>query len=281
MKILRILFLSATLTLSCSLPALAAGTFSSAADLWTFWQESPASREESPYPSYICGVWSTDGSQENLTFSVTKDEAGEAGKAEILELVEDDSTVSFTYQSYPHEELWAIQLELEPWLGDATGAYGIGVYEMENTVVISINTDHPKSEAFMQDCFAAYGDRIRFETGSGLTFTAGSSEIGVISAVGGLAFTEETGGSGAADIGGSSTQRSVWLWLFAAVLAMAGAAAWSGHLPLLQTVGGKNTTIPTRMTRRETAEAVRQSSCSPRPEIRQAILREIDESPRP
>ena len=57
------------------------------------------------YPDYICGVWSTDGGMSNMTVAVTKDKAGERGKEEILSLLENPNSVTFTYQSYSYQEL--------------------------------------------------------------------------------------------------------------------------------------------------------------------------------
>lgn len=144
------------------------GQFATAGDLYQHWMATNLDYETSPYPAYICGVYSTDGGIENLTFAVTKDEAGEAGKAEILALVSDKSTVSFTYQSYPHAELWAIQLELTPYLGDETGANSLGIQEIDNVLVIGINEENKNAETFMASCFEKYGDRIKFELNDGI-----------------------------------------------------------------------------------------------------------------
>lgn len=147
-------------------------SFPTAGHLWTYWQSTVTEEDPIPYPDYITGAWSTDGGMENLTFGVTKDEQGEAGKQEILKMVENDATVSFTYQSYPYCELWAIQQELTDSLGDATGACGIGIYEMENHVHIDIDTNNKNSEAFIRECFETYGDRIVFEHSDGVFLTA-------------------------------------------------------------------------------------------------------------
>lgn len=165
--------------------------FKTAGDLFQYWM-SGKSFPESPYPDYVTGVWSTDGGMDNLTIGVTKDDAGEAGKAEILSCIEDDSTVTFTYQSFPHHELMKVQGNLVTSMNDETGAYGMGVHEMENRVVISINVSAPGAEAFMEECFAAYGDRVAFEEGEGifLTLETGVDGTGDIPATG---LVHETG----------------------------------------------------------------------------------------
>jgi len=166
------------------IPAAASeNAFRTAGDLLQFWM-GRKSFPESAYPDYVTGVWSTDGGIDNLTIGVTKDEAGEAGKEEILSWIEDDSSVTFAYQSYPHRELMKIQGNLVSSLNDETGAYAIGVDEMENRVHIDIDITAPGAAAFMEECFAAYGDRIEFEEGEGISIT--TETIGAIDPGGAL-----------------------------------------------------------------------------------------------
>lgn len=156
----KTLLVSLILTLILSIAALADNEYATAGDLYQAWY---AENYENPYPDYISGVWSADGSMDRLVFGVTKDERGEAGKEEILRLVADDSTVSFTYQSHSYAELLAIQREIEPLMGDEYGVYACGIYDMENVLKISIDETNPKAEEFMTDLFARHGDRVAFE----------------------------------------------------------------------------------------------------------------------
>lgn len=162
--------------LCCGFAGAKTGQFATAHDLFDHWYMERPDPKQSPYPDYVCGVWSTDGSMENLTIAVTDDAAGEAGKAEILALIEDDSTVTFTTAAYSHAELFAIQWELAERMGEETGMFGIGVYEMENQVHVDIDMDHPGAQTFMEECFALYGDRICFVDGDGVTVS--SSDLG-------------------------------------------------------------------------------------------------------
>lgn len=168
--IIFMLFLSMT-------NVFAADTFATSVDLWTKWQNDRQMDydDPEPYPEYITGVW-TDDNMATLTFGVTKDERGEAGKEEILAMVEDDSTVKFTYQSYPYNELWAIQLELQERMGEATGAYAMGIHEMENKLRIDIDKNNENADAFIDECFAKYGDRVIFEQSDGITIVAESGQ---------------------------------------------------------------------------------------------------------
>ena len=147
--------------------AIGTEQFANAGELFQYWQESRPNHESSPYPDYICGVWSSDGSMENLTFAVTKDEVGEAGKEEILSLIRDKPTASFTYQSYPYAELLAIQLDLQQRLGTETGTYGIGIYEMDNVIRIDYDKTNENSEAFIKECFSRFDNRVVFKSGDG------------------------------------------------------------------------------------------------------------------
>lgn len=161
MKKFAVVLTACVLSLVLAGIALADGEYANAGALYQAWFE--LNGYEQPYPEYITGVWSADGTEGNLVFGVTKDERGEAGKEEILRLVADDATISFTYQSYSYAELYAIQQEIIPLMGDEYGIYACGVYDMENVLKISIDETNPKSEKIVADLFAKYGDRIAFE----------------------------------------------------------------------------------------------------------------------
>lgn len=233
------------------------GVFPNAGALYDHWQRSRGSYEASPYPPYICGVWSTDGDPTHLTFAVTKDEVGEAGKKEILSQVADGSTVSFTYQSYPYAELWAAQLDLQTHLGDETGAFAIGIHETDNTVHISIDMDNENAAAFMEDAYSRYGAMLSFEGGDGIMLT--SEDF--------LANTCDAG------MGGGY----IWRLALCCALALAvfGAAAFarSRRVPVYQTVHGS---VPAPMSRRAVENALRKSTLTPDGGVLQAIRRELD-----
>lgn len=164
-------FLSAALALlfclTSALPAFAAGEepCETAYELWASWMATAA------YPDYIAGVWSTDGGMENLTFALVEG-AGEAGKEEILSQVRYENTVTFAEgYDYSYNALRAVQQELTQYLGDETGAYSIGVDEMENRVEIGINTGNTGAAAFMERIAEEYGDMVEFEAGDGIWYT--------------------------------------------------------------------------------------------------------------
>lgn len=168
-------------------------------DLYQAWFENE--EYEYHYPDYVCGVWTETGDMSELVVAVTKDEAGEAGKQEILSLIENDASVKFTYQSYTYKELRQLQDELSQFMGDESGIYGIGVNQMDNKVHANIDMSNPNAEMYVEKLLGQYGDKLVFEAGSGITFDCQSE--GLIDSVGGgmdgAVYTTETG---AYDAGG-------------------------------------------------------------------------------
>lgn len=116
------------------------------------------------YPDYVTGIWSNDGSSYNLTVGVTNDAAGEAGKQEILDLVENDDSITFTTQTYSHNYLMQIQEELFPYFEqEELGLVGSGVYDMENCVHVEVLTEKENDEVslnFIAELEEKYGDAV-------------------------------------------------------------------------------------------------------------------------
>ena len=150
-------------------------------DLYQAWFENE--EYEYHYPDYVCGVWTETGDMSELVVAVTKDEAGEAGKQEILSLIENDASVKFTYQSYTYKELRQLQDELSQFMGDESGIYGMGVNQMDNKVHADIDMSNPNAEMYVEKLLGQYGDKLVFEAGSGITFDCQSE--GLIDSVGG------------------------------------------------------------------------------------------------
>ncbi|MBQ8171573.1 MAG: hypothetical protein IJZ95_06265 [Oscillospiraceae bacterium] len=121
------------------------------------------------YPDYITGVWSTNGGREHLTFGIVESCDTDAVKDEILYLVEDVSTVTFTEQKYSYNYLCSIQEELELTWGfsDEIAMLSLGVDVWENCVEVGIDFEaiNPATEEFMKDCTERYGDAINIVEG--------------------------------------------------------------------------------------------------------------------
>ena len=224
--------------------------YKNAGELYLAWMENGG------YPEAVCGVWSTDGSMEHLTVAVEKSEEGEALKQEILDQIEDDTSVTFTYMAYRYSDLWAIQQELTGSLGDETGAYGVGIYDNENCLVIDINTDNPGSEQYMKECFEKYQNRVRFEAGSGVIMEA-TSEMGI----GNFDTTGMDIGGTQGIKGGKAAAMGI-----AALLLLGGAALAvrrSGTAAKRQLAEGGEETVQTAISRREAERIIKASAEEP------------------
>lgn len=160
MKKMCVILSVVLLMFSVSVPVFAADEYANADALYQAWYGN--------LPDYITGVWSTDGSQYNLTFGIRADVDVKAVKEEILSLVKDDKSVSFAVQKYSYNELKAINDELLPYFlspeNDADyGLVSMGVYEMENMVQIEIleaRKDDPVTVAFVKEITEKYGDAV-------------------------------------------------------------------------------------------------------------------------
>jgi len=206
----------------------------------------------------MSGVWSTDGGLNNLTIAVTKDEAGEAGKAEILELIENDESVTFTYQSYSYAELLAARLEIERQLGKDNGMHSIGIYEMENHIGVGIDETHPKAEAFMQKLLKEYGDMVHIEISTGPINTLEETTL--------------------VDIGGTAEQGPSHLWIL--LLAGSMALCVGGFFLLrqrslaVQTANGPVQTASS-LSRKQAEQLAQQCTAEPGQEVLEEILRRL------
>ena len=136
------------------------GIYANAEQLYEAWHS------QGGVPDYISGVWSTDGSRENLTFGVVEGEAGEAGRQEILELVKDDSTVTIVYQTYSRNYLYEIQeAVVDAYFGKGIGLVTAGVSEYENKLCFEVHTDFADNAdtlAMIRQVTEQYGDAVDF-----------------------------------------------------------------------------------------------------------------------
>lgn len=117
------------------------------------------------YPDYVCGMWSTDGGMTNMTVAVTDDEAGESGRQEILSLLADPNTVTFTTQKYSYRELQKVMDAITAQMDGDSPIVACGVYEMENAVHVTVNKNHQAAEETIARLTAQYGDMVVVEAG--------------------------------------------------------------------------------------------------------------------
>jgi len=142
-------------------------TFPTIFDLFQHWSSSG-------YPDYVTGVWSADGSY-NLTVGITKDEAGEAGKQEILDLIENDTSVSFVNQTYSRNYLLQIQDELFPYFKQKElGMVGNGVDDIGNCIDVWILDEKANDDTtlnFIAELQKTYGTAVAFSYSEGFVHT--------------------------------------------------------------------------------------------------------------
>ena len=258
MKKVFVILLSLLLIAQFAVFAGADAQYSTAGDLYQAWMAAQPDWRQNPYPEYVCGVWSTDGGINNLTIAVTKDEAGEAGKAEILDLLENDESVAFTYQSYSYAELLAARLEIETQLGKDNGMHSIGIYEMQNHIGVGIDETHPKAEGFMQKLLKEYGNMVCIELSTGPINTL--EDIAYV------------------DIGGTVEQGPSHLWILllagTMVLCTGGFFLLRQRRLAVQTANGEVQTASS-LSRKQTAQLVRQSTAEPHPEALKELLKKL------
>ena len=129
------------------------------------------------YPDYVCGVWSTDGGMINMTVAVTDDKAGEQGKEEILSLLANPETVTFTTHKYSYRELLIVNDEIvAQMMAGGSPIVACGIYEMENKVHVSVLETAENAETIARELSAKYGDKLMVELGSELILDATAQE---------------------------------------------------------------------------------------------------------
>lgn len=100
MKRIYIIFFTVILLFGSTLTIHAEeSSFEDAHSLVSYW------RENNLTPDYFCGCWYENGNEDCLIVAVKETEEGELGKQEILDLIEDDSSVRFVYQVYGFNEM--------------------------------------------------------------------------------------------------------------------------------------------------------------------------------
>lgn len=153
------LLLSVVLIFTCSITAFAENDkYSTAGDLYQDWYDN--------LPDYICGVWSNDGGSNNLTFGIQNNEAGNAGKQEMLRLIKNENTVAFVYQTYSRNYLLGIQEELNVYFKKDIGLISTALDEKNNCIELGIHhqeKDEPATKEMIVELKNKYGDAVSVE----------------------------------------------------------------------------------------------------------------------
>lgn len=156
MKKLLIALTTIMLFITFTLPCYAEAVFETAWDLNQVWAPSN-------YPDYVCGVWSNDGGTYDITIAVLNTDEGNRGKEEILELIEDDASVTFTYGEYSRNYLTDVQDDLMELYktNDEHGLISTALNEYESRIALGILKEYKgnkKTEELIADLTTQYGD---------------------------------------------------------------------------------------------------------------------------
>ena len=166
------LLISLFLIFSCTVSVCAAeAQYSTAGDLYEAWCSN--------LPDYICGVWSTDGGTTNLTFGIQNNASGNAGKQKILELIENDSSVTFVYQEFSRNYLLQMQKEIDGYFEKDLGLISTGLDDINNCIVLGIyieRKDNADTQNMIDEITAKYGKAVSVEYTDQLIFTVGENE---------------------------------------------------------------------------------------------------------
>lgn len=105
----------------------------------------------------------TDGGASNLTFGIQNTELGNAGKTEMLELVKDDSSITFVNQEHSRNYLLQIQKELDGYFEKDFGLISTGLNEKNNCIVLGIfeeRKDEADTQKMIGEITQKYGNAV-------------------------------------------------------------------------------------------------------------------------
>lgn len=243
--------------------------YATAGDLYESWFEQNH-EDPFPYPEYVNGVWSVDGTIENLCFSLV---AGtpDSCKEEILAQVADKSTVHFAEGgSRTIRELVQIQRAIDARMGPDAGIYATGIDEYTGRVCVTV--DRAKKDALKEELTALYGDAVLVVGGDPAQFLSNSNDIplGVdkqdaLAPMSPLRPTVQ-----------SASRQSSLPWILGALgLVLLGGAAlvlFRRKQARLQPAEGESASGTEVRSTREIAAAIRESSIVPPPELRDKVM---------
>lgn len=127
----RIIIFLIIILCAIPMPVMAGnGMYTTAGELYQAWCHN--------LPDYICGVWSTDGGMDNVTFGIQNNEAGNLGMQEILSLIEYDDSATFVYQQYSRNYLLQILADMQEYFAMDQGVKAAGLDDMRNCVTVEI-----------------------------------------------------------------------------------------------------------------------------------------------
>ena len=237
-------------------------TYPTLFDLFQYWCNEG-------YPDYVTGIWSNDGSSYNLTVGLVEGATGEAGKQEILDLVENDSSITFTTQTYSYNYLRQVQDELTPYFKQELGMVGTGVSEMENCVDVEFLTEKANDETtlnFIAKLKETYGDAISVSCTEGYTLRLTTEEIGLANPL-----APSTGGNSSLSPLLAAGLILIPLLVFGVYFALR-----KRFVPVMQTNAGGTVTQTDRISVKEVEELVKDSALTVSKDVDKKVMDGIE-----
>lgn len=155
MKKLFSLFIAVLMVFALAFTASAEEKFEKMKDLNNYWAENDA------YPDWLCGIWTETGSLDNLVVSVLDTDEGNRGKQEILGLIEDDTSVTFTYGQYSRNYLVGVKDSFTYEQFQKLGLSYTAFLDAENRIELGVlyeKRDDPDVQKSLKELKAQYGD---------------------------------------------------------------------------------------------------------------------------
>ena len=166
-KLISIIFVM-VFVFSFPLSVNAQGEFEKMKDLNNYWAANDS------YPDWFCGIWTETGSINNLIVAVLDTDEGNKGKEEILDLIEDDSSVSFTYGDYSRNYLMGIKHSLMTEETRELGLSSVAFLDDKSRLELGIAKDYkenPQTIQMLKELKKKYGEVFTVEYVDILTYT--------------------------------------------------------------------------------------------------------------
>lgn len=235
---------------SCSVAVSAEeAKYNTAGDLYEAWCDN--------LPDYICGVWSTDGGTNNLTFGIQNNALGNAGKQEMLELVKNDSTLTFVYQEYSRNYLLQIQREIDNnYLSKDIGLISTALDDRNNCIVLGIleeRENDAETQTMINEITGKYGKAISFIYDDYVYMTTGQNEL-------------------------FNAQHFLFFTITLVIIMFVGIhfALQKKRMLLLQTTSGDAVSVPSAPSKKEVEEMVRKTNYDIPSDLEHKIMSEIN-----
>lgn len=212
-------------------------------------------------PDSVCGYWVNDSDDKHYVVAIQDTKEGNEIKEKILDLIENDSTISFVYQKYSYNYLKQIQDEVLPY-HNSIGVVATYPLETENRVIVEILTEKKndtKTQKILDELSQKYEDAIHF-------LYVEDYEI----LLGDWLTTGETTGL-------TSLMPYFFLFVAAMILLMFNflIKLKERHLLVLQTTNQKTITVSNQLTTKEVEEMIKKSNISVPQDLDTRILNSI------